>query len=121
MKLSLSNFPLEFFYDIETEQLAMLETIRECGYTCTDYNIRIEYLDERMEERALELKGLLEKCGMTAPQSHAPGLDPFNPPEGVDVYDNITNALSSVRSQAFQISLSTLSVRSVIPKKNSCR
>ena len=87
MKLSLSNFPLEFFYDIETQQLEMLEAIRECGYTCTDYNVRMEYLDERLEERAQQLKELLEKCGMEAPQSHAPGLDPFNPPEGVDVYD----------------------------------
>ena len=64
MKLSLSNFPLEFFYDIDTQQLEMLEAIRECGYTCTDYNVRMEYLDERLEERAQQLKELLEKCGI---------------------------------------------------------
>ena len=33
MKLSLANFPLEFFYDIDKDQLKMLEEIRDCGYT----------------------------------------------------------------------------------------
>lgn len=93
MKLSLANFPLEFFYDVDKDQFQMLKDIRDCGYTCTDYNIIMQYLDDRMEERAKELKAHLEALGMEAPQAHAPVLNPLNPPEGVDVYEALAKCL----------------------------
>ena len=44
MKLSLANFPLEFFYDVDKDQFQMLKDIRDCGFI----RLSIHCLDIRM-------------------------------------------------------------------------
>lgn len=81
MKLSFANFPLEYYADFANDEHAMLATIRECGFTCIDYNITLSYLGDDFEARAHALKNNLALCGMTAPQAHAPIVNPFDPQE----------------------------------------
>ena len=83
MKLSLANFPLEYFPALASDELAMLRTIRECGFTCTDFNITVNHLGDDYEARALALKAALAESGVSAPQAHAPILNPLDP-QGAD-------------------------------------
>ncbi len=79
MKLSFANFPLEYYTATMADEMLMLQTIKECGFTCIDYNIREEYLGDDYAERAERLKAHLAELGMCAPQAHAPILNPFDP------------------------------------------
>lgn len=79
MKLSFANFPLEYYPHIAADELTMLETIRDCGFTCIDFNITMGHLGDDYEERAKRLKENLARCGMTAPQAHAPIINPLDP------------------------------------------
>ena len=82
MKLSFANFPMELTNEFAFDELGGLKCIRECGFTCTDFNITEAHLGDDFEARAELLKKELEECGMTAPQAHAPisnALDPEKP------------------------------------------
>lgn len=83
MKLSFANFPLEYFPAIATDELSILKTIRECGFTCTDFNVTMNHLGDDYEACAAKLKENLALADMKAPQAHAPILNPFDP-QGVD-------------------------------------
>ena len=79
MILCLANFPLEYFPAFASDELASLKTIRECGFTCTDFNITINHLDDAFEEHANTLKENLKKADVKATQAHAPIINPFDP------------------------------------------
>jgi sugar phosphate isomerase/epimerase len=81
MKLSFANFPLDYIPNFPLNDESVLKTIRECGFTCTDYNITMDHLQDNFEERALSLKKTLENLDMSAPQAHAPIINPFDPGE----------------------------------------
>ena len=82
MKLSFANFPLEYYPQFASDELGMLKTIRECGFDCIDFNITVAHIDDRLEARANSLKENLAACGMTAPQAHAPIINPLDPQSG---------------------------------------
>lgn len=86
MKLSFANFSLEYFPETASNQRYMLETIRDCGFYCIDFNITKAHLEEGYEARAEALKADLAALGMSAPQAHAPILNPFTEGEGCMVY-----------------------------------
>ncbi len=79
MKLSFANFPFEYIPNFPLDDEHVLKTIRECGFTCTDYNITAAHLGEDFEARAQSLKATLADLGMSAPQAHAPIINPFDP------------------------------------------
>ena len=79
MKLSFANFPLEYYAETLADEVLMLQTIKDCGFTCIDYNIRADYLGDDYAERAVRLKKHLAELGMSAPQAHAPIVNPFDP------------------------------------------
>ena len=79
MKLSFANFPMELTNTYATDELGGLKCIRECGFTCTDFNITEAHVDDQFEAHAELLKKELAECGMTAPQAHAPIINPFDP------------------------------------------
>ena len=79
MKLSFANFPIEYTDELGNDELGGLKVIRECGFTCTDFNITQAHIGEDMVARAELLKAELLECGMTAPQAHAPITNPFDP------------------------------------------
>ena len=83
MKLSFANFPMELTNTYATDEIGGLKCIRECGFTCTDFNITLAHLGDDFEERAAALKEALVEIGMEAPQAHAPIVNPFDP-QGVD-------------------------------------
>ena len=89
MKLSFANFPLEYIPDFPLNDKNVLGIIRECGFTCTDYNITLAHLDENWEVRANKLKATLADLGMSAPQAHAPIVNPFDPGDVdyMDIYE----------------------------------
>lgn len=89
MKLSFANFPLEYIPDFPLNDKNVLGIIRECGFTCTDYNITLAHLDENWETRANKLKATLADLGMSAPQAHAPIVNPFDPGDVdyMDIYE----------------------------------
>ena len=79
MKLSFANFPIEYTDELGNDELGGLKVIRECGFTCTDFNITQAHIGEDLVARAELLKAELLECGMTAPQAHAPIINPFDP------------------------------------------
>ena len=90
MKLSFANFPLDYLPDFPKDDKTVLGVIRDCGFTCTDYNITLNHVGEDLEAQAENLKAVLAELGMSAPQAHAPIINPFDPGE-VDymkIYEN---------------------------------
>lgn len=81
MKLSFANFPFEYIPNFPLNDETVLKTIRECGFTCTDYNVTMDHLNDDFEARALSLKKTLTDLDMSAPQAHAPIINPFDPGE----------------------------------------
>ncbi len=79
MKLSLSPISLHHYFDTDKEQRTILELIKESGFLCVDYDVKKDYLDGDYTDHAERLRKNLEELGMSAPQAHAPILDPFNP------------------------------------------
>ena len=79
MKLSFSSFPNEYFAAYANNEAEWFKLIRECGFPCIDFNITRNHLGDDLEARATELKETLAKIGMTAPQAHAPSVNPFDP------------------------------------------
>ncbi len=79
MKLSFANFPIEHINAYANDEAGGLKLIRECGFTCTDFNITVGHLGDDFEERAEALKKTLAEIGMTAPQAHAPIVNPLDP------------------------------------------
>ena len=79
MKLSFANFPFEYIPNFPQDDKSVLSAIREIGFTCTDYNITMAHLDDNFEARAASLKEILADLGMSAPQAHAPIINPFDP------------------------------------------
>ena len=79
MKLSFANFPLEYLPNFPQDDKSVLGVIRECGFTCTDYNITLKHLDDEYEAKAENLKKALAELDMTAYQAHAPIVNPFDP------------------------------------------
>ena len=86
MKLSFANFPLEYYAETMADEVLMLQTIKDCGFTCIDYNIRADYLGDDYAERALQLKANLAALDMAAPQAHAPIVNPFDPEANAMIY-----------------------------------
>lgn len=78
MKLSFADFPLDHFPSIAGNMPARLGYIRECGFTCIDFNVSAAYLGEDLAERARELRSCLAARGMSAPQAHTPIVNPFD-------------------------------------------
>ena len=78
MKLSFADFPLDHFSEVAHDLPARLGLIRECGFGCIDFNITMDYLGEDYEARADFLRECLAEKGMSAPQAHAPIVDPFD-------------------------------------------
>lgn len=81
MKLSFANFPFEYIPNFPLNDETVLKAIRECGFTCTDYNVTMDHLNDDFEARALSLKKTLTDLDMSAPQAHAPIINPFDPGE----------------------------------------
>ncbi|MBR7162309.1 MAG: sugar phosphate isomerase/epimerase [Clostridia bacterium] len=79
MKLSIAPIALNHYFDTDQEQRTILEFFRDCGYTCVDYEIRMPYIQDDEQLHAKRLRETLAELGMTAPQAHAPIVDPFDP------------------------------------------
>lgn len=79
MKLSLAPISLHHYFDTDKEKRTILELVRECGFTCIDYDVKKEYLEGDFEAHAMALRKNMEELGMYAGQAHAPILDPFDP------------------------------------------
>lgn len=79
MKLSFADFPLDYFKEVAGNLPARLSYIRECGFTCIDFNVTEAYLGEDYAAKAEELRQSLAALGMSAPQAHAPIINPFDP------------------------------------------
>ncbi len=78
MKLSLSSCSLNEYLKEGLSEYESLAAIKEAGFNCTDYDIHQSlYCDP--EKFGKEAKENLEKLGMTAPQAHAPGINPMDP------------------------------------------
>jgi sugar phosphate isomerase/epimerase len=92
MKLSFADFPLEYFPEVKEDLPRRLRLIRECGFTCIDFNITDSFLGEDYAERAAELKSELACLGMSAEQAHAPIINPFDEKSG-DYMGTYTRAL----------------------------
>ena len=82
MKLSFADFPLEYFPELAHDLPARLGLIRECGFGYIDFNITMDYLGEDYEERAAFVRRCLAEKGMSAPQAHAPIVNPFDEKSG---------------------------------------
>ncbi len=78
MKLSFSDFPLEYYPEIAHNLPERLGYIRECGFACIDFNITMDYLGEDYASRAAFVRKCLAEKGMAAPQAHAPVINPFD-------------------------------------------
>ena len=91
MKLSFADFPLEYYPEIAHDLPTRLGLIRECGFKCIDFNITMDYLGEDFAERAAFVRESLAAAGMTAPQAHAPIVNPFD--ENSDYMTVYTRAL----------------------------
>ena len=83
MKLSFADFPLEYYENIVFDTETRLKYIRECGFTCIDFNITMRHLEEDFPAQAKKLKEILCRLGMSAMQAHAPTVNPFDS-QGVD-------------------------------------
>lgn len=85
MKLSIAPIALHHYFDTDKDQRTILEIMRESGFTCIDYDIKADYLNGDYVTHAKRLRKNLEELGMTAPQSHAPIVNPFENGDGTDV------------------------------------
>ena len=77
MKLSIAPIALHHYFDTDKDQRTILEFVRECGFTCVDYDIKADYLNGDYKAHAKRLRDNLAELGMTAPQGHAPIQNPF--------------------------------------------
>ena len=93
MKLSMATSSLEYYLEAGTDERTALKALRDCGFTCVDYMLTDEMLDEHLVQHAEETKKTLAELGLTATQGHAPMYNPLNPPEGIDCIDFYTRAL----------------------------
>ena len=85
MKLSIAPIALHHYFDTDKDQRTILEIVKECGFTCVDYDIKADYLNGDYEEHAQRLRKNLAELGMSAPQGHAPIQNPFETGDGTDV------------------------------------
>ena len=79
MKLSFADFPLDYYPEIAGNLPLRLRYIRECGFRCVDFNVTEAYLGEELAQKAALLRASLCELGMSAPQAHAPIVNPFAP------------------------------------------
>ena len=85
MKLSRAPIALNHYFDTDKDQRTILEIVKDCGFTCVDYEIKNAYLDGDYREHAKRLRQNLSELGMTAPQAHAPIYSPFENGDGTDI------------------------------------
>ena len=85
MKLSIAPIALHHYFDTDKDQRTILEIVRECGFTCVDYDIKEDYLNGDYAAHAKRLSENLAELGMTAPQGHAPIKNPFENGDGTDI------------------------------------
>ncbi len=93
MKLSMASSSLNYYLETGVDRRTGMKALRDCGFTCVDYEVTDSMLGEDLVQCAEETKAMLAELGLTAPQGHAPMYNPLNPPEGVDCLDLYTRTL----------------------------
>lgn len=76
MKLSMADCSIHPYTGRGMDYRTAFTAIRDCGYTCIDYGIKANLLEDDYKDHAKELKSLIDELGLTIPQAHAP-----NPPK----------------------------------------
>ena len=61
MKLSIAPIALHHYFDTDKDQRTILELMRECGFTCVDYDIKADYLNGDYVTHAERLRKNLEE------------------------------------------------------------
>ena len=93
MKLSMATSSLNSYLESGIDRRITLKALRDCGFTCVDFEITDDMLGENLIGCAVEIRDLLASLGLTAPQGHAPMYNPLNPPEYIDCIDLYTRTL----------------------------
>ena len=93
MKLSMATSTLSPYLEAGIDRKTTLKALRDCGFTCVDFEITDDLLDENLAAHACDIKDMLQSLGLTAPQGHAPMYNPLNPPAHIDCIELQTRTL----------------------------
>ncbi|MBQ4323672.1 MAG: sugar phosphate isomerase/epimerase [Clostridia bacterium] len=84
MKLSLSSSAVSPYLREGIDPREVYETFRATGFTCMDFEIASDMIGENPEENGASRRALLDSCGLTVTQSHAPMPNPFRTPDSFE-------------------------------------
>lgn len=81
MKLSIQTCALNEYRKAGLSRGEMLQAIRDCGFSCVDYDLPEAQVGDDYERQAEETRRLLKETGLTATMAHAPIINPLEPGE----------------------------------------
>lgn len=84
MKLSLSSSAVSPYLKDGCSPREVYRTFRETGFRCVDFEILSRMLTENPKEQGTQWREILDSCGLTVTQSHAPMPNPFRTEESFE-------------------------------------